>query len=93
MDQASADPIDVLNATVGSPDDFLLSKWQIVAAYIAFSILILVALIGNSIMIWLILSNKSLRTHTNYFILNLAFSDVLVTLFKHCNPGCVQYPL
>lgn len=43
-------------------------------------IIFLWALIGNSLVIYIILRNKKMRTNINFFILNLSISDILFTL-------------
>jgi hypothetical protein len=48
---------------------------------IAFSALIsLLALGGNIFVIFIVWRNKKMHTPTNYYIVNLAFSDLMVTL-------------
>ncbi|XP_063729007.1 substance-K receptor-like [Symsagittifera roscoffensis] len=74
--------IGITNVTSGAEEDFLLSAFETAFAYIMFSVQCAVSLVGNSAMMWLILSKRSLRTHTNYFILNLATSDVLTTILN-----------
>ncbi|KAF1506682.1 Substance-K receptor, partial [Eudyptula minor novaehollandiae] len=37
---------------------------------------------GNVTIIWIILAHKRMRTATNYFIVNLAFSDLLMSAFN-----------
>ncbi|KAL8566064.1 hypothetical protein ACOMHN_012849 [Nucella lapillus] len=45
----------------------------------AYSILSVIAVFGNSLVCYVILKNKRLHTPTNFFIANLAVSDLLVT--------------
>ena len=44
--------------------------------------LVLVSNVSNLIVIWIILSHKSMRRVTNYFIVNLSVSDLLLTTFN-----------
>ncbi|KAF0027408.1 hypothetical protein F2P81_020149 [Scophthalmus maximus] len=53
-------------------------EWVLIVAYI---IVFFVSLIGNSL-VW---KNRHMRTVTNYFIVNLSFADVLVTII--CLPA------
>ena len=54
--------------------------WEL-SLKIAFSALISVmALVGNIIVIIIVFKNKRMHTPTNYYIVNLAISDVMVTL-------------
>ncbi|XP_062604218.1 QRFP-like peptide receptor isoform X2 [Saccostrea cucullata] len=43
-------------------------------------LLILIALIGNTLIILVVLKNKRMQTTTNYFLVNLAVSDLVVSL-------------
>ena len=45
----------------------------------AYSILSVIAIFGNSLVCYVILKNKRLHTATNFFLANLAVSDLLVT--------------
>lgn len=44
-----------------------------------YGLIILLALIGNIVVILVVARNKRMHTPTNYFIVNLAVSDILVT--------------
>jgi hypothetical protein len=46
-----------------------------------FSVLTAVGVLGNTLVILLILGNKSLRRNTNYFIVNMAISDGIFLIF------------
>ncbi|NWW79811.1 NK2R protein, partial [Climacteris rufus] len=37
---------------------------------------------GNATVIWIVLAHRRMRTATNYFIVNLALSDVLMSAFN-----------
>ncbi|KAI6176083.1 Tachykinin-like peptides receptor 86C [Aphelenchoides bicaudatus] len=47
-----------------------------------FGILILFSLCGNSTVIWIILKHERMRTKTNFYLLNLAISDISITLLN-----------
>ena len=52
-------------------------------AYIAaFIAMVVVAAGGNIIVIWIVLGHKRMRTVTNYFLVNLAVADTMLTLFN-----------
>lgn len=41
----------------------------------------LLAVIGNSLVIWIVLTTRQMQTVTNLFIVNLAFADVIIGVF------------
>lgn len=43
---------------------------------------VILALSGNSIVIWIVLAHRRMRTPTNYFLVNLACADILNALFN-----------
>lgn len=55
-----------------------------VAALILFTIIFCLSVVGNSMVIVTIVQNRWMRTVTNIFLLNLAISDLLLTLI--CMP-------
>ncbi|TNN00076.1 orexin receptor type 2 [Takifugu flavidus] len=57
-------------------------EWVLIVAYI---IVFCVSLIGNSLVCFAVWKNRHMRTVTNYFIVNLSFADVLVTII--CLPA------
>uniref|UniRef100_A0A4W3J9G0 Orexin receptor type 2 n=1 Tax=Callorhinchus milii TaxID=7868 RepID=A0A4W3J9G0_CALMI len=57
-------------------------EWVLIAAYIA---VFVVALVGNVLVCVAVWKNHHMRTVTNYFIVNLSFADVLVTII--CLPA------
>ncbi|KAL2083246.1 hypothetical protein ACEWY4_021019 [Coilia grayii] len=56
--------------------------WQVALWAIAYSLIVFVSVIGNVTVIWIILAHKRMRTVTNYFIVNLAFSDASMATFN-----------
>ncbi|KAM4678450.1 neuropeptide Y receptor type 2-like [Discoglossus pictus] len=57
----------------------------------AYSLIILLGLIGNSLVIYMIMKYKNMRTVTNYFIANLALADLMVDSL--CLPFTLVYTL
>ncbi|CAF1233978.1 unnamed protein product [Adineta steineri] len=47
-----------------------------------FAVVVLLAVCGNSIVIWIVLAHRRMRTPTNYFLVNLAYADVLNAIFN-----------
>ncbi|XP_053244441.1 substance-K receptor [Podarcis raffonei] len=66
--------IDHVNQTA-----FSQPGWQIALWAITYLFIVIVSVVGNGTVIWIILSHQRMRTVTNYFIVNLAFSDLLMT--------------
>nr|XP_033782807.1 neuropeptide Y receptor type 2-like [Geotrypetes seraphini] len=58
---------------------------------IAYSLIILLGVIGNSLVIYMIVKYKSMRTVTNFFIANLALADLMVDTL--CLPFTLVYTL
>lgn len=54
--------------------------WEAAIKIFVYTIMIIVSLIGNILIILVVAKNKRMRTTTNYYIVNLAVSDLLVTL-------------
>uniref|UniRef100_H2ZW46 Tachykinin receptor 3 n=1 Tax=Latimeria chalumnae TaxID=7897 RepID=H2ZW46_LATCH len=63
-------------------NQFVQPSWRIALWSIAYGAVVAVAVLGNLIVIWIILAHKRMRTVTNYFLLNLAFSDASVAAFN-----------
>ncbi|XP_061646964.1 orexin receptor type 2 [Phyllopteryx taeniolatus] len=57
-------------------------EWVLIVAYI---FVFFVSLIGNLLVCFAVWKNRNMRTVTNYFIVNLSFADVLVTII--CLPA------
>lgn len=56
--------------------------WQIALWAITYSCIVITSVIGNVTIIWIILAHRRMRTATNYFIINLALSDLLMSAFN-----------
>jgi len=48
---------------------------------VLFSIMMLVNLVGNTLVILVVLRNRSMKTPTNYLLINLASADMVVAIF------------
>ena len=59
-------------------------EWVLIVAYI---IIFLLALLGNTLVCIAVLRNEHMRTVTNYYIVNLAAADILVSII--CLPATV----
>lgn len=56
--------------------------WQIALWAITYSFIVITSIVGNITVIWIILAHRRMRTATNYFIVNLALSDLLMSAFN-----------
>lgn len=51
--------------------------WQLI-----YSMMVVVAIVGNSIVMWIILAHRQMRTVTNYFLFNLSLVDFIMSVFN-----------
>ena len=51
-----------------------------------FSFIIVVAIVGNSIVLWIILAHRNMWSVTNYFLFNLTLTDLLMAALN-CIPS------
>ncbi|MGH0136372.1 UNVERIFIED_CONTAM: hypothetical protein FKN15_060971 [Acipenser sinensis] len=63
-------------------NQFVQPTWQVTLWAIAYALIVMISVIGNVTVIWIILAHKRMRTVTNYFIVNLAFSDASMAVFN-----------
>ncbi|KAM7009406.1 tachykinin receptor 3a [Tautogolabrus adspersus] len=75
-----AAPHNGSNITGNNP--FVQPPWRVALWSVAYSVVLAVAVFGNLIVIWIILAHKRMRTVTNFFLLNLAFSDASMAAFN-----------
>uniref|UniRef100_A0A3Q4AV09 Neuromedin-K receptor n=1 Tax=Mola mola TaxID=94237 RepID=A0A3Q4AV09_MOLML len=71
-----------INERESDANQFVQPAWRVALWSLAYSAALAVALLGNVAVIWIIVAHKRMRTVTNYFLLNLAFSDVSVAAFN-----------
>ncbi|KAM7419272.1 hypothetical protein PAMA_016403 [Pampus argenteus] len=67
------------NDSVATCQNFTLDS-QVIGVGIFLSVFILVAIIGNILVILSVVCNKHLQTVTNFFIVNLAMADLLLSI-------------
>ncbi|XP_076842275.1 neuromedin-K receptor-like [Brachyhypopomus gauderio] len=70
------------NFTGNFTNKFAQPPWRVALWSLAYSLVLVVAVLGNLVVIWIILAHKRMRTVTNYFLLNLAVSDVSMAVFN-----------
>lgn len=54
--------------------------YMIIIYSLAYTIIMIVAIVGNLMVIAVVVRNKSMHTVINYFIVNLAIADIMVAL-------------
>jgi len=58
-------------------------SWQLQLIYVvAFVFIVVVATSGNAIVIWVVVAHKRMRTVINYFLVNLAVADALISVLN-----------
>ncbi|XP_058231596.1 tachykinin receptor 1a isoform X2 [Hemibagrus wyckioides] len=63
-------------------NQFTQPAWRITLWALAYSFIVLVAVVGNVTVIWIIVAHKRMRTVTNYFLVNLAFAEASMSAFN-----------
>ncbi|XP_043836202.1 neuropeptide FF receptor 1 [Dromiciops gliroides] len=90
LGNASSSANDENGTQAPSPRNFTFSSyyqhsWPVATMFIlAYIFIFLMCLVGNSLVCFIVVKNRQMRTVTNMFILNLAVSDLLVGIF--CMP-------
>ncbi|XP_049869954.1 RYamide receptor-like [Pectinophora gossypiella] len=64
-----------------SSEDFMTSPVFQACVYVMYVAVFVVALLGNGLVCWVVQTSPRMKTVTNYFIVNLAVGDILMTLF------------
>lgn len=56
------------------------SWWEAAVKVTFYAILVCVSLIGNTFVVWTVYRNRTMRSPTTYYLVNLAVCDLMVTL-------------
>lgn len=64
-----------------STEDFITSPLFQACIYIMYCTVFIVALVGNGLVCFIVKTSPRMKTVTNYFIVNLAVGDILMTVF------------
>ncbi|XP_053856791.1 substance-P receptor [Vidua macroura] len=69
--------LEPLNASLNESwaNPFVQPPWQVALWAVAYALIVVVAVVGNAVVMWIILAHKRMRTVTNYFLVNLAFAE------------------
>ncbi|KAL4706596.1 hypothetical protein ACJJTC_009008, partial [Scirpophaga incertulas] len=74
-------PDPSLICVVDTPENYISTTVFQSCIYIMYIIVFIVALLGNGLVCFVVQSSPRMKTVTNYFIVNLAVGDILMTLF------------
>ncbi|XP_046605787.1 tachykinin-like peptides receptor 86C isoform X1 [Neodiprion virginianus] len=66
----------------GQPKPYDLPWWEKLSWALVFTAMLLVAIGGNAIVMWIVLAHRRMRTVTNYFLVNLSVSDLMMSLLN-----------
>uniref|UniRef100_U3JBZ8 Substance-P receptor n=1 Tax=Ficedula albicollis TaxID=59894 RepID=U3JBZ8_FICAL len=69
--------LEHLNASLNESwaNPFVQPPWQVALWAVAYALIVVVAVVGNAVVMWIILAHKRMRTVTNYLLVNLAFAE------------------
>ena len=88
-----------MNSTANASSEFwkcstlVNSKAFKIGGTVAFCLILLVSIAGNSLIVMLVYKTTNLRKPINYFIANMASSDLLFILFRGTQRGYTSKPL
>ena len=83
MDNITTVMITILNGTSSledTEDDVMELKWLRAIFIIFYCVIFLSGITGNSLVVYVVVRNKSMQSITNIFITNLALSDIMMCL-------------
>jgi leucokinin receptor len=69
----------------------------IVLLSVFYGLISILAVLGNSLVIWIVATTRQMQTITNFFIANLAFADVIIGMFaipfevSQCEPKFIDW--
>ena len=70
------------NMTEGEGHSFIMPWWQQLVFITVYVVMFVIATGGNFIVIWIVMAHKRMRTVTNYFLVNLAVADAMISLLN-----------
>ena len=72
--------INISNATGMHPPQVMQKAWLTVVFIMLYAVIFLLGVSGNTLVVYVVVRNKTMQTITNIFITNLAVSDILMCL-------------
>ncbi|KAL1482087.1 hypothetical protein MTO96_015118 [Rhipicephalus appendiculatus] len=67
---------------VHSQRQWVLPWWTQLVYACLFGFMVATAVLGNAAVVWIVLAHRTMRTVTNYFLLNLSLADALTATFN-----------
>ncbi|XP_037521254.2 tachykinin-like peptides receptor 86C [Rhipicephalus sanguineus] len=67
---------------VHSQRQWVLPWWTQLVYACLFGFMVATAVVGNAAVVWIVLAHRTMRTVTNYFLLNLSLADALTATFN-----------
>ncbi|XP_075736405.1 tachykinin-like peptides receptor 86C [Rhipicephalus microplus] len=67
---------------VQSQRQWVLPWWTQLVYACLFGFMVATAVLGNAAVVWIVLAHRTMRTVTNYFLLNLSLADALTATFN-----------
>ncbi|XP_029831937.3 tachykinin-like peptides receptor 86C [Ixodes scapularis] len=67
---------------VSTKRQWVLAWWVQLIYALLFGTMVSVATLGNVFVVWIVLAHRSMRTVTNYFLVNLSVADAMTATFN-----------
>lgn len=67
---------------VGGERKWVLAWWTQLLYALLFGSVVVVAVLGNALVVWAVLAHRSMRTTTNCFLVNLSLADAMTATFN-----------
>jgi tachykinin receptor 3 len=80
--QATGGGADTNGTAVSGQNPFILPWYLQVIYIIIFVVTVVISAGGNIVVIWIVLAHRRMRTVTNYFLVNLAVADALISILN-----------
>lgn len=75
----TAGPLDHLDSLTSLMQDVEMGQKERIFWVLLFSLMVLIAAGGNIIVIYIVSTNKEMKSVTNYFLVNLSLADTMVS--------------
>ncbi|CAH2071762.1 unnamed protein product, partial [Iphiclides podalirius] len=58
---------------------FVLPLWRQILWTVLFGVMVVIATVGNVLVIWIVIANRRMRNVTNYLLVNLSIADAMIS--------------